>query len=98
MTRLGKVLNIIFKIIFLPIKILAISLIYFYKFCISPLLPHCCIYSPSCSTYTLKSIKRFGVLKGINLGMKRIWRCAPGHKGGLDRVPENIKGEFKWLI
>ena len=32
------------------------------------------------------------------LAFKRIMRCSPGNKGGLDRVPENIKGDFKWLI
>jgi len=63
-------------------------LIYFYKFCISPLLPHCCIYEPTCSTYTLIAIKRFGVFKGGILGAKRILRCTPRHHGGLDPVPE----------
>ncbi len=93
-----KIFNWIIKIVLFPLKLLAILLIYFYKFCISPLLPNCCIYQPTCSTYTLQAIQRFGVVKGSWLGIKRIWRCSPGHKGGLDRVPEDIKGEFKWLI
>ncbi len=93
-----KIFYYIKKVIFAPFKFLAIGLIYFYKYCISPLLPSACIYQPTCSTYTLTAIKRFGVIKGSYLGLKRILRCSPNHKGGLDRVPENIKGDFKWLI
>ena len=88
----------IVKIIFSPFKLLAIALIYFYKYCISPILPSACIYTPTCSTYTLIAIKRFGVIKGSWLGMKRIWRCTPKHKARVDRVPEDLKGDFKWLF
>lgn len=77
---------------------IALGVVYFYKYCISPILPDACIYTPSCSTYMIQSIKRFGVFKGVHLGLKRIGRCSPGKKGGIDRVKENIKGEFKWLI
>jgi uncharacterized protein len=53
---------------------------------------------PTCSTYSLIAIKRFGLLYGTILTIKRIYRCRPQFKGGVDRVPENIKGDFKWLI
>lgn len=77
---------------------LCIGLIYFYKFCISPLLPNNCIYYPSCSSYTLQAIQKFGIFKGIYIGAKRILRCTPKHKGGYDPLPPNIKGEDKWLF
>lgn len=93
-----RAIKLFFKVVFFPLKLISLGLIYFYKFFISPFLPHCCIYSPSCSTYTLLAIKRFGVFKGARLGIKRILRCTPNNEGGLDRVPENLKGEFKWLI
>lgn len=88
----------ILKFIFLPLQWLAEGLIYLYKGLISPLLPHGCIYLPTCSTYTLKAIKSFGVFKGSYLGMKRILRCMPHKLGGFDPVPDNIKGDSKWLV
>ena len=93
-----KIIKIILKIVFFPLKILVLGAIYFYKFCISPLLPKACIYTPTCSTYMIQSIKKFGLFKGVHLGLKRISRCSPGHNGGIDRVKEDIKGDFKWLI
>lgn len=47
-----------------------------------------CIYYPSCSEYTYIAIERFGLIKGIFLGSKRILRCNPFSKGGVDDVPE----------
>ena len=74
------------------------GLVLFYKKCISPLLPNVCIYHPSCSTYMLEAIERFGVFKGIALGTGRILRCVPWNEGGFDPVPDNPKGEMKWLF
>ena len=41
---------------------------------------------------TYEAIEKFGVFKGIYLGIKRILKCHPYHKGGFDPVPD----EFKW--
>ena len=86
----------IFEIIFYPIRLLVILLLYFYKFCISPLLGRNCRYYPSCSKYMLLSIREWGLIKGVWLGIKRICRCRPKCKCGEDFVPLNIKGELKW--
>lgn len=75
-----------------------ISLVRFYKIAISPLLPSGCIYTPTCSSYMLTAIERFGLIKGTFLGIKRLCRCTPFHKGGIDPVPDNPKGDMKWLI
>jgi len=91
-------LNIIIKIIEFPFKILAFVLIYFYKYLISPLLPKSCIYTPTCSNYMMSAIKHFGVFHGIVIGMQRLFRCVPWHKGGYDPVPLNIKGDYKWIF
>ncbi len=81
------------------ISFLASTPIYFYKYCISPLLPHVCRYSPSCSNYFLQALKEYGVFKGCFLGLKRICRCTPRNKCyGYDPLPINIKGEGKWLF
>ena len=64
---------------------------------ISPILPDSCIYTPSCSSYMAESIKKFG-LYGVILGIKRLLRCVPWKKGGFDPVPDNPKGDMKWLM
>ena len=79
-------------------KYIGQGLIWVYKHCISPLLPHACRFTPSCSTYTSDSINEWGFFKGTWLGIKRIFRCNPFSKGGLDPVKTNIKGEYKWLM
>ena len=86
------------KVIEYPFKLLSYLVIYLYKFLISPLLPKSCIYTPTCSTYTLQAIQEHGFVKGGLLGAKRIVRCTPFHKGGVDLVPVNIKGDKKWIF
>lgn len=72
--------------------------IIFYKKCISPLLPHACKFTPTCSTYALEAIKEWGFFKGMGLAIKRIFKCNPLSKGGVDPVKPNLKGDFKWLM
>lgn len=91
-------MNKFFHILLLPIKWLFLIPIYIYKFTISKLLPDVCIFSPTCSTYTIIAIKRFGVAKGIFMGIKRIARCHPSSGGGLDPVPDNLKTNIKYLV
>lgn len=79
-------------------KWLFVGLIWFYKKCVSPLLPSVCIYYPSCSQYMLDAIAKYGVIKGIAMGTKRILRCVPWRDGGFDPVPDNPKGDMKWLF
>jgi putative membrane protein insertion efficiency factor len=48
-----------------------------------------CIYSPTCSTYMFLCISRFGLLKGIKLGISRLLRCRGSkYDGGYDPVPK----------
>ncbi len=58
-----------------------------YQRYISPLLPACCIYRPTCSQYAVEAVQRYGALKGGWLAVRRICRCHPFHKGGYDPVP-----------
>ena len=68
-------------------KKLLISIIKIYKKIISPVFVFFgirCKYEPSCSTYTIQAIEKYGALKGSFIGFKRILRCNPFSKGGYD--------------
>lgn len=67
---------------------LVLILIKGYSYLISPFLGNSCRYHPSCSAYTLEAVERFGALRGLWLGIKRILRCHPFHEGGYDPVPD----------
>lgn len=56
----------------------------FYKYSISPLLPNACRFNPTCSQYTEEAIIKYGVFKGIWLGVKRIAKCHPWGGSGHD--------------
>jgi len=68
-------------------KYIALLLIRFYQVAISPILPNACRFTPTCSQYTYEAIKKYGLLKGTWLGIKRISRCRPGGGSGYDPIP-----------
>ena len=64
-----------------------ILLVRFYQVAISPLKPPTCRFSPTCSTYALEALKKYGLLKGGRLALRRIMRCHPWGGSGYDPVP-----------
>lgn len=66
---------------------LVMGLIVVYQRMISPMFGNVCRFEPSCSEYTRQAIEKYGVLRGTWLGMKRVSRCHPLHRGGFDPVP-----------
>jgi putative membrane protein insertion efficiency factor len=63
-----------------------------YKSVLSPLLhtisPSRCLYLPTCSEYAYTAVIRFGWIRGSWLALRRLARCHPWGKGGLDPVPQ----------
>ena len=66
----------------------------FYQVLISPLLHWVtgpasgCRFEPSCSSYAETAIKEWGWFRGVGMGLIRILKCHPFHRGGFDPVPE----------
>lgn len=64
-----------------------IMLVRGYQRFISPLFQPSCRYYPSCSSYMIQALKVHGTVKGLLMGISRIFRCNPFAKGGIDYVP-----------
>ncbi|WP_136808212.1 membrane protein insertion efficiency factor YidD [Desulfosediminicola flagellatus] len=67
-------------------RIIALGLVRGYQYVISPLLPPSCRFIPTCSTYTIQAIEKYGAIRGSFLGIRRILRCHPFSRGGYDPV------------
>jgi len=66
---------------------LAILLIRFYQYGISPLLMKSCRFTPSCSEYGIEAFRKHGFFKAFWLTAKRFSRCHPWGGHGHDPVP-----------
>jgi len=66
---------------------LLLGLIALYRVLLSPLIGPACRFEPSCSRYTAQCVERFGALRGLWLGARRIARCHPFNPGGYDPPP-----------
>jgi hypothetical protein len=56
---------------------LALKLIDVYQRYIRPAMPASCRFEPSCSEYTKQATQKYGLIKGVCKGIKRILRCHP---------------------
>ncbi len=65
-----------------------IAIIRLYQYAISPYLPPSCRYTPTCSSYAVEAISRFGIFRGGWMALRRVGRCHPWHEAGYDPVPE----------
>lgn len=63
-----------------------IGLIKIYQKYISKLFGSKCRFYPTCSTYTIEAIDKYGIIKGIIMGIKRVSKCHPLNVGGVDKV------------
>jgi putative membrane protein insertion efficiency factor len=61
-----------------------IGLVLLYKLSLSPLLGRHCRFEPSCSTYFIEAVRKYGPVRGAWRGLRRIARCHPWNPGGYD--------------
>jgi putative membrane protein insertion efficiency factor len=57
-----------------------------YQRVISPAFPRRCRYEPTCSSYAVRALQQFGILRGLVLATWRVLRCNPFSHGGYDPV------------
>lgn len=70
-----------------------LTMIHLYQQTLSLTFGPCCRFYPSCSSYAIESIERFGIREGVGLSLKRLIRCHPFHPGGYDPVTEIHKNQ-----
>ncbi|MGE5343082.1 MAG: membrane protein insertion efficiency factor YidD [Candidatus Omnitrophota bacterium] len=73
------------------VKKIFLLLIKGYQLFLSPFLGRNCRFYPTCSAYMHEAIETHGCVKGIYLGIKRLFRCHPFHQGGYDPVPRKLE-------
>ena len=59
----------------------------FYQRAVSPNLAPRCRFEPSCSAYAAEALQVHGAARGSWLAARRLAKCAPWHRGGVDLVP-----------
>lgn len=57
---------------------------------LSPFFGGACKFYPSCSNYAREAIERHGARRGTLLALKRLLRCHPFTRGGIDLVPDEL--------
>lgn len=62
-----------------------------YQLIISPFIGQNCRYLPTCSEYAIECLKKFGIIKGTFLSLKRMSKCHPWGNHGYDPVPNKLK-------
>jgi uncharacterized protein len=55
-----------------------------YQWLLSPLLGARCRFQPTCSEYFIQAVRKYGAVRGLWRGLRRIGRCHPWHPGGYD--------------
>lgn len=55
-----------------------------YKKLVSPFLRNACRHYPTCSSYTIEAIEKYGFFIGAGKAFLRVLRCNRFFKGGFD--------------
>jgi putative membrane protein insertion efficiency factor len=59
-----------------------------YQAFFSALMPSACKFYPSCSHYAAEALRIHGARRGSWLALRRVSRCHPFTRGGVDLVPD----------
>ncbi len=86
----------LYYIITYPLTLIFLIFIWTYRALIRHALGKSCMYQPTCSKYALDSVREFGFVFGGILAIKRIMRCRPTVRGGIDLPKLNLMGNYKW--
>ena len=66
-----------------PVRRLAVGLVLIYKILAPMKVRSQCRFEPTCSTYMIMAINKYGLVIGITKGIIRLTRCHPPN-GGID--------------
>ena len=69
-----------------------------YKLTFSPLYAGSCRFTPGCADYMTQAVTRFGAVRGVWLGVKRLSRCRPFGGHGFDPVPDQFDHQLDHQI
>ena len=70
-------------------KKIIIKLIDLYQ--VMPLRSHyMCRFTPTCSEYMKEALNKYGLVKGLKIGLKRLLKCHPFGKYGYDPLKEDL--------
>lgn len=61
-----------------------------YQIALSPFAGGACRFHPSCSEYAAEALAEHGVVRGTWLAMRRVARCHPFARPGIDPVPPRV--------
>jgi putative membrane protein insertion efficiency factor len=74
-----------------PARLALIGAIRLYQLTLSGWLGGQCRFSPTCSRYASEAIRSLGATRGLLLATRRVLRCNPFGRGGLDPVPSRAR-------
>nr|WP_295891848.1 membrane protein insertion efficiency factor YidD [uncultured Devosia sp.] len=93
---MDRVTGMVWRVVDLPFKIVAVLLITIYRYTLSAFVGRSCRHLPTCSEYTSDAIWKFGFWPGGWMGLARFVRCRPGGTHGYDPVPEALREAARW--
>ena len=69
-----------------PAQWLILAGVWLYRATLGPVMGGQCRYHPTCSQYMIDAVRKYGAICGGWRGLKRIGRCHPFARGGLDEA------------